>query len=58
MNDLDYQVLQQMREQMKIILEKTDVEDDNHAPLKSAISYMNFLAPSESSEERTKQCGK
>lgn len=54
MNVLDYQVLQQMLEHMKIILEKTDVEDDNYAPLKSAISYMNFLVSSESSGEANK----
>lgn len=39
----DYQLIQEMIEQMKLILKRTDVEHDNHAPIKTAIRYLRYV---------------
>lgn len=45
MDSNDYQPLEKLTKQMMIILERTSVEDDNYAPLKSAILLMGFIIP-------------
>lgn len=58
MDASDYQNLEEITNQMMTILQKTDFEDETHAPLKTAIQYLGFIIPLDNLEVKVKGINK